>query len=35
MANETLKHMLAGIGIASLVAGVGLTVPSPAHGASG
>lgn len=37
MASESLKQLLAGIGIASLVAGTGLTLPGQASatGASG
>jgi radical SAM modification target selenobiotic family peptide len=35
MDNEKLKQLLAGIGIAGLVAGVGLTAPGQAHGSSG
>lgn len=35
MDNEKLKQLLAGIGIAGLVAGTTLAVPSQTHGASG
>jgi radical SAM modification target selenobiotic family peptide len=35
MDNEKLKQLLAGIGIAGLVAGVSLTAPGQAHGSSG
>ena len=35
MAKDKLKQLLTGIGIASLVAGAGLTAPSQARAASG
>jgi len=35
MGAEKLKSLLAGIGLAGLVAGVGLTAPGNVHGGSG
>lgn len=35
MAKEKLKQMLAGLGIAGLLAGAGAVVPGQSHGASG